>query len=210
MLDRLSKVFQMDGSFYEFFKKLLWVLIINIIYVITCIPIITIGAATTAMYTVMFKIVREEKFSILKDYFSAFAKNFVQSTVIWIASAVIGFVCYLDIAYFALISNTVGYILMALAIIITFVFLMLVSIVFPVISRFEGTIVEHLKNAWYLIGNHIGYCAGAVLVTILVVGGIAFSTLIGLVFSYLVIFVFALNAFILSYMYDRIFSQHEE
>ena len=65
---------------------------VNFCFVITCIPIITIGASLTAMNRITIKILLGENPPVFSEYFRSFKNNFKQSTVIWlILAAVTGF-----------------------------------------------------------------------------------------------------------------------
>ena len=97
MLDMVRNIFDPGNSFYEFGRKLIYVLALNIIFIITSIPIITMGASMAAMNTVFLKIINEREFSVLKDYFSSFKVNFLKATILWIIGLAAGFVLYVDI-----------------------------------------------------------------------------------------------------------------
>lgn len=58
---------------------------LNVLYLIMCLPIVTIGAATSALYEVMIRYADDESGRPLKDYFPAFGRNFVRATTLWIA-----------------------------------------------------------------------------------------------------------------------------
>ena len=55
---------------------------LNIIFLLLCIPVITIGAATSALYEVMIRFSDDEKGRPLKDFFPAFRRNFVRATLV--------------------------------------------------------------------------------------------------------------------------------
>ncbi|MCR5543378.1 MAG: YesL family protein, partial [Eubacterium sp.] len=77
---------------------------LNIYFFITCIPIVTIGAAFTALYTVTNKMVNnKEKASVKEDYFKAFKDNFKQSTIIWIIDLIYIYLMYLQ--YYYVLNN---------------------------------------------------------------------------------------------------------
>ena len=61
MLDMVRNIFDPGNSFYEFGRKLIYVLALNIIFIITSIPIITMGASMAAMNTVFLKIINERE-----------------------------------------------------------------------------------------------------------------------------------------------------
>lgn len=65
---------------------------VNFCFVITCIPIVTIGASLTAMNRITIKILLGENPPVFSEYFRSFKNNFKQSTVIWlILSAITAF-----------------------------------------------------------------------------------------------------------------------
>ena len=71
---KLLKMFQRFGD----------LLFLNVYFTISCIPIITIGAAFTALYTVTNKMVNNEEGPIHQTYIKAFKENFKPATIIWL------------------------------------------------------------------------------------------------------------------------------
>ena len=69
---------------------------LNVMWVICCIPIITIGASTTALYTVMLRMVKNEEGYIFRGFLKAFKSNFKQSTLIWLILLLLGIVWTVD------------------------------------------------------------------------------------------------------------------
>lgn len=72
------------SKFFRFATKLSELMWLNILTFICCIPIITVGSAFTAMHTVLVQIYRDDEDKITRSFFSAFKKNFGQSTLIWL------------------------------------------------------------------------------------------------------------------------------
>ena len=68
----------------RFLSKVADMIILNILFLITCIPIFTIGASMTALYYVTLRMVSGEEGPVSKDYFRSFKQNFRQATVIWL------------------------------------------------------------------------------------------------------------------------------
>ena len=77
-----TNIFQKLEKFGDLF-------IINILFIITSIPIFTIGAATTAMYAFTTKLVKDQEGPVWKSYWSAFKKNFKPATKAWLVVLVI-------------------------------------------------------------------------------------------------------------------------
>lgn len=74
----MSNFFNMDNSLWRFLGRLADVMILNIVFLITCLPVVTIGAAWTSLSYVTLKMSRDEESYIVKSYFKAFRQNFRQ------------------------------------------------------------------------------------------------------------------------------------
>ena len=70
-------------------------LILNILWLVCSVPVITAGASTTALYSVMFKIIKKEEGDIIKSFLKAFRQNFKQSTIIWLLLIGTGYICWI-------------------------------------------------------------------------------------------------------------------
>ena len=86
----LQGLFNYDNPVWRFIGKLGDLIILNILWMITSIPIVTIGASITALYYVTLKLVRDEDGYTIKSFFKSFKENFKQSTIIWLIMLVIG------------------------------------------------------------------------------------------------------------------------
>ena len=79
----MFSMFSPDSKIMQVLARLSDLVILNFLYLITCIPVFTIGAANTALYSVCFRMLREEG-GVVKPYFRAFRDNFRQGTGIWL------------------------------------------------------------------------------------------------------------------------------
>ena len=78
------KIFAIDSPLMRVLGKISDLMILNILTLLCCIPLVTAGAAFTAMHYVSLKMVRGEESGITKMFFHSFKDNLKQSTVIWI------------------------------------------------------------------------------------------------------------------------------
>ena len=143
----MQKLFGFDGPVSIFFEKVANLLWLNILWLICCLPIVTIGVSTSAMYYVTLKMVKNEESYITKSFFKAFKQNFKQATIIWLIFIVFGAVLAVD--SYILGANPEGiakYVHIAICG-IGFVFLMTSVYVFPLVAKFENTTANTLKNA---------------------------------------------------------------
>ena len=102
----LSGLFNYDNPIWRFIGKFWDLLIIHILWVICCIPIVTVGAATTAMYYVTLRLVRDDDGYTIRSFFKSFKENFKQATIIWMLFLVIGLILGFDVYFVATVLTT--------------------------------------------------------------------------------------------------------
>lgn len=143
------KFFSLDSPIMTFLNKVANLMILNLITILCCIPVVTAGAAITALYYVTLKMARGEDPYIIRNYFKAFVQNFKQSTIVWLVLLVIGAALFLDwkILDSMELSETLGRTVHGVLIAIIVIVIDVAIYVFPVISRFENKITATVKNA---------------------------------------------------------------
>jgi Predicted integral membrane protein len=130
---------------------------LNILFVLTSIPIITMGASIAAMYSVVLKMAKNEEGPVSREYFGAFKKNFKQSTICWIIILIIGVIVYLE--YGTMLSagqSTTGDILMVLIGIEMIILTVTLPLLFPLIVRYENTTGKMFLNSFILAVSNLG------------------------------------------------------
>ncbi len=71
--------FNPDNKFLSFMTQVADLLLLSILWLVTSAPLVTVGAASTALYYCIIKVIREDSGSVFKSYFHAFRTNFKQS-----------------------------------------------------------------------------------------------------------------------------------
>ena len=151
----MGKFFNIDSPLMRFLTRLADMMILNILFLITCIPVVTIGAAWTALYYVALKMVRDEEGGILRSYFHAFRLNFRQATVLWLGVLAIGAVLVLDLMILSRIDSPFAAAMnMGIGVIAILIFLVL-QYLFPLLAKFDAGVVQTLKNACLLAVGHL-------------------------------------------------------
>ena len=84
-----------DSMFNRFLFRIFDTLMLAVLTIVCSLPIFTIGAAVSALYDMMIKIVLDKDSSLFKSYFKSFKKNFVKGTLIWL-------ICLAGIAFIGL------------------------------------------------------------------------------------------------------------
>lgn len=93
----MEHFFSMDGKFFVFINKLTDLIILNILFIITCLPIITIGTSFTALYQTTMRIAENTESYITKNYFFYWKQNLKQGTLLWIPSLILLALCILNL-----------------------------------------------------------------------------------------------------------------
>ena len=88
--------FSYESKFSQMMIKLSYSCWLNLLWLICSIPVFTLGAATTALYDVSLKIVRDEETSITRQFFRSFCRNFRQATVLWLILLAAGLLLAVD------------------------------------------------------------------------------------------------------------------
>ena len=102
------KLFNLDSGLMRSLSKFTDCICLSLVYFVSCIPIITVGAASTALYYTVHKVLRHDRGYLFRDYLSSFRSNFRQVTPVWLAAAVIGGVLGADFyisSYYAKAEN---------------------------------------------------------------------------------------------------------
>ena len=132
---------------------------INILWLICSLPIVTIGASTTALYYVTLKLVRDEEGNIVQQFFCAFRENFKKSTMIWLILLFFGVILGLDsyVLYHLHTENIFWTLCSAVVIVICILYIMILLHIFPLLARFENTIRATFFNS-FLVGVRYLFC----------------------------------------------------
>lgn len=147
----MGKLFDLDSPIMRVLNKVADLMWLNVLTIICCIPIFTIGASLTAAHYVALKMYRNEEGYISRDFFKSFKINFKQSTAIWL---IVVFVIGIMACDFYIMNNNpelefhgvLRIIILAVAILVLFT----LTWVFAMQARFSNKITVTIKNSFAL------------------------------------------------------------
>ncbi len=152
----MSKLFRMDSPLMRFLTKIADLMVLNILFCVTSIPLITIGASWTALYSVTLKMVRDEEGSVSRSYFRSFRQNFRQATLLWLGVLVVLALLVLDIRILNGMSEGTAPGLLRVGVeILALLGIMVLQYLFPSLARFEASLADTLKNACMMALAHL-------------------------------------------------------
>ena len=144
------KIFDLDSPLMNVLNKMADLMWLNILTLISCIPVITAGAALTSMHYVALKIVRNEESYITRSFFKSFKTNFRQATLIWLllmlVAAILGGDYYIITKSGMQFSQVLVVLIMAAGVLVICTSLY----VFPVLAKFDNTIMGTIRNAFIM------------------------------------------------------------
>lgn len=205
----LSGIFNYDNPVWRFIGKLCDVMILNVLWLICSIPIVTVGAATTAVYYVTLKLVRDEEGPTIRSFFRSFRENFRQATILWLILLIVGALLGFDLYFFLVLQKepTIFRTIM-LAVFGGFfmVYVFTGVLVFPLQARFYNPVKRTLFNAFFMSLRHVTHSVGILIMdaALVLVAVFVFPPMQAL----LILLGFPLLAFLNSYLIVGIFDKY--
>lgn len=146
---------QNDGKFVKVLNRIADLVGLNLLAILFCIPIVTIGASITAVYGCIFRIQEKKEGYLIKDFWKLFKASFRSSTIIYLVGVLVIAMLYLDYHIFAAdgTMNVLQILVIAVGIIVAEIF----TYAFPMESYFENTVKATVRNAVLLGISNIPY-----------------------------------------------------
>lgn len=148
-------LFDIDGKLMKILGRIVEMMELGVLFLITSIPIITIGASLSACYTLTFQMAKNEEGYVLKPYLKAFKANFKKATVLWLIMLFIGVILLGNFWAMSQVELAQEGIIKGLMWFLLFVFIWSGNYLFALQSQFENTVKATLKNALFLSFLHM-------------------------------------------------------
>lgn len=145
------KLFSLDSPLMQVLNKVADLLWLNVLTLICCLPIVTIGVSLTAMNYMALKIVRNEECYITRGFFKSFRENFKQATLIWLIILLLIIILGADFLILGGSMQTrVEKVLWGIVAAVTLMVAFTAVYVFPVLAKFDNTVLRTIKNAFIM------------------------------------------------------------
>jgi len=169
--------FNMDNGFFTTLGKIVDIIAISLIWVLLCIPIITIGPATTALYYTIVKVIRRERGYLLREFFTSFKSNFKIGATIGIILSILFLILYFDKKFAINYAGTKGFLLLGIFNAMMFLLLCVSVYIFPLLSRFNMGKKQLMKTALFMSMKHFP----TTILLVFIVGACSIGTYIVLI-----------------------------
>lgn len=158
----------------QIFYKATECMLLSVLWIITSLPIITIGASSSALYYTVVKVIRNDEGQAWSEYWNGFRTNFKQATIIWMVALllVIGAIADIVVVYLLSIAGK-GSAWLCLPFVLLLAFgVMWMQYIFAYLSRFADKTKTVLFNTFWMTIFHLWH--SLFLLAVLVIGLLLF------------------------------------
>ncbi len=202
----MGGLFNYDSPLMTTLGKITDLVLLNVLTLIFCIPIVTIGASITACHYAALKIKRGEGY-VFKSFWKSFKENLLQSTVIWFIVAINVVLC-LFVVLFMNVEGTMGSVSKGI-LCAGLIFWCFVSCwVFPLQSKFINKIGATFKNAFFMSMKYIFRTILMVIICLIPVAALFLLTFQW--YCLLLMFGISLPIYLCAMLYDKKFEELED
>lgn len=153
----MGKVFSYDSPVWKFMGRLVDFVYLTLLWVVTSIPLFTIGASTATVYYITLKMADGQEEYLTRMYFKSFARFFREATAVWLTVLAAGLVLAGDFYICARMQSPAAVVLMSAFVVMAIVYLLTVIYVFPVTAYIRQTPAGYIKAAFFLAIRYFGW-----------------------------------------------------
>lgn len=152
----LQRLLDINNPFWKFMNKLFDVVVVNLLWTVFSLPVVTLGASTSAAFAACVKILGRDSlnFGVSRTFWRSFRENLRQGSLLGLIIFGLAALLAADVWYFYLIqgfiTGAVEYIICVCLTVLLVVTLITGIFVFPLNALFENTVKATLKNALVL------------------------------------------------------------
>lgn len=137
-------------SLINFLRVMGDLMVLNWLWVICSLPVVTLGPASCALYAVTLRLCRGENCAPVRDFFRAFKANFKPGLILGLLVIVLAVIGVGDTLFAMEQSGALSTVYVCLAFIIGAVLLIILGFAIPLQAMFDAPMGQQLKNAFSL------------------------------------------------------------
>ena len=191
-----------DSRFYAVVDRLSNLFILNIFWIVSCLPIVTIVPATTAMFSVVRQWQLHQDTSVVRNYFRYLKENFKQSFIIGLMWTVISVVLYFNYFYLNQDHSGAKFIILVPLVLISLLFTGTSAYLFSVMSHYELTWKRAITSSFFMaIANFP--------ITLFIIGVFVLLVIVLMYLPAFTLILFSIGAYINFSLCNRVFQKME-
>ena len=181
-------------------------ILLNIIFVILCLPIITIGPAVAALYQVLLSEVRGEHKYLIRNFFKYFKEVFVQGILLFVVFGTILSILGFSLIFWYSVGSPIATIITVILAFLTVFFSCSLLYAFPLIARFKNTTKQVIKNTFLFTLTHTKFSFFLFIGHLFVIGIIVIFPPIR---AFMLVIGFCFVTYCSAYAFQRLFKPYE-
>ena len=193
--------FSLEGPFNRYGSYVADVVILSLMWIVFSLPIVTAGAATSALFYVTTRRIAGREGYITSDFWTGFKSSFKRATILWMIIFVFVVLAGFNLLNLDIVGGMVNIILPAQVILLAQIALISVFL-FPATARFDMGLVQTIKSSFYMANRHL---LTSITCVILMAALIAASIFVHGLILFLIPGVYAMLS---SYLIMRIFKRY--
>lgn len=150
----MDSLFSLDSALMRWMARATDLLILNLLFVLSCIPIITIGTAITSMYEVTLKMVKDEESYVFRTYLKGLKRNFKKSTIAWMIYLAFFVILYVDLVVAVNMGGMIWVVLYFVFLGVGILMWILMGYIFPLQAQFDNSIKNTFTSGLVMILKH--------------------------------------------------------
>ena len=207
----IKSVFNTDNVVMRISEKVLDLVTVNLLFVLSCLPVLTIGIAKISLYQTVFAIKHQRRLPVIRTYINAFHENWKIGLQLGSLELLIAGICLFDLLLFWSQTALPMQVLKAVCLGL-FIFLVLVMLAaYPIAARYQLDWKECLQKAMIVTGLHFPWffvMGSALLLLCMALASSVLAFLLGLMIFFL--FGFSSLVFAQVGLMEKIFAQYQE
>lgn len=146
----IKSIFNLDNPFMKVCERIFDWVVLNLLFLLTCLPIVTIGVAKLSLYRVLLDMKQQQHVPIISLYFAYFKSHLKNGLKLGIIELVVSLVCWGDFILFSHIQANWARGLQMICIGLWLLLAMIFLYVYPLSLRMEGSLKSRFIAAFIL------------------------------------------------------------
>ena len=139
-------------------ERLTNLVVLNLLYLVFCIPIVTIGPATAALHYVTLKYAANEEDRVWAPFIHSFRQNLKQGILVGLIATAVGVFLAFDLYWIYQMVNAgqaFDKVVLVLASLACIVYLMMTAYIYPLLARYDNSLKQMFRTAIILAIRHL-------------------------------------------------------
>lgn len=150
----VKSIFNTDNLFMRICEKILDLVTVNLLFLLSCLPLVTIGIAKISLYETLFEIKGARRVKVTAMYMQAFRKNWKVGLKIGLLELLLVGISLFDLVLFWRQETMLFQMLKATCIGVIIFTSLLFLCIYPLAAKFEMTVKDLLQTGLIMVSLH--------------------------------------------------------